>query len=92
MITYSNANNDAVWELRGLSTDEKPTTDNIPNGSSFREMDTGAVFLYDGESKEWLKQPISSGSGDNGGGETEPGSGEIATDEEINDALDDIFG
>lgn len=43
-------------ELRGLADDEKPTTINggeILNGSSFIEIDTGDVYLYDGEGKEW---------------------------------------
>jgi len=43
-------------ELRGLSTDEKPTTINrstIENGSSFIEIDTGKVYLYDIDSETW---------------------------------------
>ena len=43
-------------ELRGLADDEKPTTINggeILNGSSFIEIDTGDIYLYDGEGKEW---------------------------------------
>lgn len=43
-------------EFRGLSTDEKPTTigeEPIANGTSFIEIDTGTVFLYDSESQEW---------------------------------------
>lgn len=43
-------------ELRGLSDDEKPTTINggeILNGSSFIEIDTGDIYLYDGENTEW---------------------------------------
>lgn len=90
MITYANANNDAVWELRGLSTDKKPTTDKIPNGSTFREMNTGDVFMYDAENKIWHKQSKSGGGTDP---DPEiPSDGEIATDEEVNDTLDDIFG
>lgn len=41
--------------LYGLSTDEKPL-DKIPNGSSFYEMDTQRVFLFDEENKRWLQQ------------------------------------
>lgn len=82
MITYSNANNDAVWELIGLSTDEKPTTDKIPNGSTFKEMDTGKLFMYDGDTKTWHEQPTSAGSSDN----------DVATDEEVKDVIDGIFG
>lgn len=43
-------------ELRGLSTDEKPTTLNdgeIENGSAFIEIDTQKIAFYDGETKEW---------------------------------------
>ena len=43
-------------EMRGLSTDTKPTTiddKNIDNGSVFIEIDTGKIFFYDLVSKEW---------------------------------------
>ncbi len=43
-------------ELRGLSTDTKPTeTDGktIGNGSTFIEIDTGKIFFYDAENEEW---------------------------------------
>ena len=43
-------------ELRGLSTDNKPTEVNgkkIDNGSAFIEIDTGNVYLYDIESETW---------------------------------------
>ena len=43
-------------ELRGLSTDEKPTEINrkkIDNGSIFIEIDTGNIFFYDLENEEW---------------------------------------
>lgn len=39
-------------EMRGLSTDEKPT-ENIVNGTSFIEIDTGKVYMYDLENEEW---------------------------------------
>lgn len=45
-----------LTELRGLSTDEKPTeieTDIIGNGSVFIEIDTGDVYIYNLENKEW---------------------------------------
>ena len=44
-------------ELRGLSTDTKPTELDegvIENGSVFIAIDTQDVFLYDGENEEWL--------------------------------------
>lgn len=43
-------------ELRGLSTDDKPTiieNQLVDNGSSFIEIDTGKVYLFDLENKEW---------------------------------------
>lgn len=43
-------------ELRGLSTDTKPTTmdgNEIGNGSVFVEIDTQKIFFYDYESKTW---------------------------------------
>ena len=45
-------------ELRGLSTDEKPLViDNgeIENGSQFIEIDSGDIYLYNGDSEEWSK-------------------------------------
>lgn len=39
-------------ELRGLSTDEKPTED-VSNGTIFIEMDTGKIYMYDLENEEW---------------------------------------
>lgn len=45
-----------IVEMRGLSTDEKPTTINnseIGNGSTFIEIDTGDLYMYDGESQTW---------------------------------------
>lgn len=43
-------------EFRGLAGDTKPVEYNgkkIANGSTFIEIDTGKVFLYDIESEEW---------------------------------------
>ena len=44
-------------ELRGLSTDTKPTEFNgytIGNGSVFIEIDTQAVYIYNEASQEWV--------------------------------------
>lgn len=47
----------SIVELRGLSTDTKPTTisedEVIENGSIFIEIDTGKVYLFDLENQEW---------------------------------------
>lgn len=43
-------------ELRGLSTDEKPTEIDeklVDNGSTFIEIDTGKIYMYDLENEEW---------------------------------------
>ena len=43
-------------ELRGLSTDEKPTTldgAKVDNGAVFIEMDTGKIYMYDQENEQW---------------------------------------
>lgn len=52
----------AYMELRGLSTDVKPTTMyptvggyNIDNGSEFIEINTGKVYLFDLESTTWCE-------------------------------------
>lgn len=45
-------------ELRGLSTDEKPSTigiNNIANGSTFVEIDTGDIYFYDETGETWNK-------------------------------------
>lgn len=45
-----------LCELRGLSTDDKPTTienGTIENGSVFIEIDTSNVYIFDGENKKW---------------------------------------
>ena len=53
MVTNTNMN----MEYMGLSTDSKPT-DGVPNGSSFIEIDTGDVYLYDASDNGsgWTKQ------------------------------------
>lgn len=43
-------------ELRGLSTDTKPTEidgKEIANGSVFIEIDTQKILFFDAENKEW---------------------------------------
>lgn len=63
MITLSKKNTKLLFkgnveliELRGLSTDPKPDTYNnktINNGSVFIEIDTGKIYMYDLENKQW---------------------------------------
>ena len=59
----------SIQSLRGLSTDTKPV--NVPNGSEFREMDTGKKFLFSAAGMEWIEQPCC-GGGSGGGGSVEP--------------------
>lgn len=56
MITkYGCFHSDCVpVELIGLSTDVKPT--GVPNTSTFYEMDTRALFMFDAENQRWLEQ------------------------------------
>ena len=56
-----------IGEYRGLSTDIKPTEIDgyeIGNGSIYTEIDTGNIYFYDYDNKEWIN--FSSGGG--GGG------------------------
>ena len=60
MVTL-NTSNDTTrgegWEFRGKSTDIKPVEVNglnIPNGSAFFEFDTGDVYFWDDDAKEWI--------------------------------------
>lgn len=41
------------FDLRGKSTDTKPL--DVPNGSTFLEMDTSKVFAFDEEGSQWLE-------------------------------------
>jgi len=43
--------NVAVGQYCGLSTDTKPT--DAANGSSFIEIDTGKVYLFDAAGETW---------------------------------------
>lgn len=54
-------------ELRGLSTDTKPTEINgmkVDNGSSFIEIDTGKTIYYDLENTEWSETPADDNQGE----------------------------
>jgi len=64
MITISTISNQrtvegeeaVVVELRGLSTDEKPTevaNKKVDNGSIYIEIDTGKIYMYDLENEQW---------------------------------------
>jgi len=56
MLNHPNGEVFYLLELRGLSTDEKPTeieNGTIENGSVFIEIDTGKVFIYDLDNEQW---------------------------------------
>ena len=47
-----------ILEFCGLSTDTKPITyngDMVSNGSTYYEMDTKDVYIYDAENSIWLE-------------------------------------
>ena len=54
MVSYVN---ERTYEFRGLSTDTKPIKKTFPllgNGSTFMEMDTAQLWMYDEENDRWL--------------------------------------
>lgn len=60
MITIEKYNGQIKYsklELNGLSTDEKPIENFngyvMSNGSTFYEMDTKKVYIYDEQNKKW---------------------------------------
>lgn len=82
VIKQGNAYNRRVISLEGLSTDTKPVeyfieTDSngvevarvyIENGSTFTEIDTGKLFMYDAENNTWYEIETSGGGGGGGTG------------------------
>ena len=61
MITVTSPQTtDQEMGFKGKSTDTKPTGTfagkKIPNGSTFYEINTGDIYMYDEESSTWLLQ------------------------------------
>lgn len=60
MITVNNTRvnrfEQSIDDLVGLSTDTKPIKSSIENGSTFYEMDTKKVYMFDKENQIWLEQ------------------------------------
>lgn len=52
--TYMGIPGVSPYDLRGLSTEDKPTT-NIPNGSTYTEIDTGKLYMFDAEGQQWYE-------------------------------------
>lgn len=50
MVTY----NTSLYEFYGLSTDEKPINDKVPNACVFFEMDTLKAYMFDKENMQWV--------------------------------------
>ena len=47
-----------IYNFSGLSTDEKPLTaagNPMPNGSRFREVDTGKTYHFNTSDKRWYE-------------------------------------
>lgn len=47
--------NTKVCDLVGKSTDTKPIQ-NMSNGSTFYELDSSNLYVFDGETGNWVKQ------------------------------------
>ncbi|UWF83756.1 MAG: hypothetical protein [Bacteriophage sp.] len=56
MNKWGGANGTAEAEFCGLSTDNKPVDEGIPNGSSFFEMDTFKVYFFNKATKTWITE------------------------------------
>lgn len=56
--TFVNRKN-PFYDIRGLSTDVKPTK-NIPNGSTYIEIDTGKGYLFNKSAGTWAEIPSGS--------------------------------
>lgn len=49
---------DRSADIRGLSTDTKPTKangDKVPHGSTYIEMNTGKCFMYNANNDTWYE-------------------------------------
>lgn len=47
-----------IYHLQGLSTDTKPVTIDIATGSTYEELDTGLVFIFNAMQNAWLLQQV----------------------------------
>ena len=56
--TWANGEKQEYYDVRGLSTDTKPN--NVPNGSTFIEINTGKGYLFNGAAKTWVEIPSGS--------------------------------
>lgn len=76
-------------EYRGLKEDFNalPTDDDLASGSVCRFVDAAEYAEYFAGNKTWYLHTLSGSGGSSGEGGTD-----TATDEEVNNLLDEIFG
>lgn len=55
MVTIKKNYGQNTYEVYGLSSDVKPI-EGMTNTSTFYEMDTGALYMFDEDNKRWLPQ------------------------------------
>lgn len=58
IIRVGGSSVDQSADLRGLSTDTKPTAangDNVPHGSTWINMDDGSAFMYNKDTDTWYE-------------------------------------
>ena len=56
IVRTGGSNVDHSADLRGLTTDVKPTAadgDNIPHGSTWLNMDDGTLYMYNKNNDTW---------------------------------------
>ena len=53
-VTIDFQNNKIIANLYGTSEDTKPTS-GYANGSTFLEVDTGKIYLFNEDSSEWVE-------------------------------------
>ena len=83
MISVRHSFDAYLDEYYGLSTDAKPTSEDVINGSSFVEMDTGKKYLYDAGGKEWHETAANSfGDGAVSGGGAASGNSDYSVTSE----------
>lgn len=58
IVRVGGSNVDKSADLRGLSTDTKPTTangDNVSHGSTWINMDDGSSYMYNKNTDTWYE-------------------------------------
>lgn len=61
MVSATTNSGSGIWDIRGKSTDTKPT-EGVPNASTFYVMDAKekgldtTLYMFDADEKKWLPQ------------------------------------